>query len=183
MSALCENMDTGAINVTHGRTTSLLDLPPEIWSRICKLVIHCDKPVNLDLPSYPVHPSLAIRRTPAKQPPITRICRVIREDCLPHYYRATIFYFCDAFDRTDSVSKWLVGIGKANRAALRMVFFLSGTGHIYQFRRESLLDLLDDKARVRTLRAVEHRDFAEVMEKMWTKHKVNAIFRVEVEVG
>ncbi|KAF2480469.1 hypothetical protein BDY17DRAFT_193449 [Neohortaea acidophila] len=64
----------------------LLDLPPEIWSKICKLAVKDDSPVLLK-PGSPHYENPTVVR----QPGITRVCRRIREECLPEFYRVNHF--------------------------------------------------------------------------------------------
>ena len=76
--------------------TSLLDLPPEIWSKICKLAVEEQTPIKIFTAPDDWHGNIASEGksgiVKANQPPITLVCRIIREDCLDHYYKSNIFY-------------------------------------------------------------------------------------------
>ncbi|KAK4612110.1 hypothetical protein CLAFUW4_13356 [Fulvia fulva] len=102
------------------KRTSLLDLPAEIWSQIGKLVID-------DTLSYTY--TMAIQRPPERphQPPITRVCRVLRVELL-HYFYSTKIDICGAFEVPASshislvkVGNWLRQMGPDNRRSLRGV--------------------------------------------------------------
>ncbi|KAK4611497.1 hypothetical protein CLAFUW4_13210 [Fulvia fulva] len=72
----------------------LLDLPPEIWSQIGKLVV--DNEANL-----PYYDFLTVERLSRgqPQPPVTRVCKVLREELLPYYYKTKI---CMSRDRAET---------------------------------------------------------------------------------
>lgn len=129
-------------------TTSLLDLPAELWSRICKLaviynqpiVVLASKPAPYILsgsedeydPNYEVTVSPSehsIQRSMLLQPPITRVCRAIRAECLSTYYSSNIFYGYDCWDVSKDSSHqhramlWLRAIGPVNTAALQSFYY------------------------------------------------------------
>lgn len=63
----------------------LLDLPPELWANICKLVVQETRSIILK-PGK--HCPVVVR-----QPGITKVCRAIREESLPHFYRENQFCY------------------------------------------------------------------------------------------
>ncbi|KAK4611869.1 hypothetical protein CLAFUW4_12863 [Fulvia fulva] len=66
--------------------TSLLDLPAEIWSKIGKLAVDVSKPITSG--DFFTHPPRYF------QPPITRTCRVLREELLPYFFSTrTVIWF------------------------------------------------------------------------------------------
>lgn len=167
---------------TQGKTTSLLDLPPEIWSKICKLVVERDRPINVYrfLFSTPSQLGVAKRSNVITQPRITKVCRAIRHECLPHYYKVNAFYSWHPSGSVRSaqlLEKWLTAIGRTNRVVLTTVFFLV---HV-DSPKERLLDLGDGKARVRELPTEEHQELAKTMEQIWRQHPVYDIHRLEIK--
>lgn len=61
------------------------------------------------------------------QPTITRVCRAVRLECLPHFYKANAFiiYGCDNF--ASRLNAWLAAIGAENRAALQHLYYSPGS--------------------------------------------------------
>ena len=146
--------------VQHGKSP-LLALPPEIWSYICKLAVKYDEPINI----------LAIMRKPylrctgeeqyrcsaeelkkhrsmLAQPAITRVCRAIRKECLPHFYKTNLFYsysFVDSGQDYDLLYSmvnlpveyayyldfWLEAIGPDNRAFIERLYYKLGMSTLY----------------------------------------------------
>ena len=64
----------------------LLELPAELRNTLCELVLleHHAIDVNLDFRSG---------KFPEVQPPVTRVCRQIRSECLPVFYAVNAFSF------------------------------------------------------------------------------------------
>ncbi|KAK4922178.1 hypothetical protein LTR49_010399 [Elasticomyces elasticus] len=62
----------------------LLDLPPELWLRICGPLVRASKPLNVC--HQRARPILV-------RPPITRVCRVLREELLRTWYRNSFVYY------------------------------------------------------------------------------------------
>ena len=102
----------------------LLDLPPEIWSKICKIAVSWDIPIDVILGSVPCLNIPEYTRTrdgreyrgraPARaimQPSITRVCRSIRKECLSHFYETNVFRI-RAYDTT-RWKAWLDIIGES----------------------------------------------------------------------
>ncbi|KAK3661622.1 hypothetical protein LTR56_000110 [Elasticomyces elasticus] len=58
----------------------LLDLPDEIWARITRYAVTSDQ-------------RLTLRPKSSAQPPIARVCRLLREEALPTFYGNTIYYY------------------------------------------------------------------------------------------
>lgn len=65
----------------------LLDLPPEIWSRICRLIVTYDKPIQINEGMSRV--SVCER---VAQPPITRVSKLLRNETLPIFYGNQFIY-------------------------------------------------------------------------------------------
>lgn len=73
----------------QNKALGLLDLPPEIWSQICKLAVECDYLVLLKPGKY--------RPIIVREPAITHACRRVRQECVPHIYRANHFGYMIPF--------------------------------------------------------------------------------------
>ncbi|KAK5695748.1 hypothetical protein LTR17_024432 [Elasticomyces elasticus] len=64
----------------------LLDLPPELFLHICRYAI----------PGGNTHiVSNSGKKRPVLQPPITRVCQLLREELLPVFYTRNIFNYHD----------------------------------------------------------------------------------------
>ncbi|KAK4612111.1 hypothetical protein CLAFUW4_13357 [Fulvia fulva] len=105
----------------------LLDLPPELWSKIGKLVVdQSDKVTDstIVLITQSSDPrERAKYREEIGQPAITRTCQVLRAELLPYYYRSKISVQVIAGSlEVVSVGKWLRSIGDKNRSALARVW-------------------------------------------------------------
>lgn len=87
----------------HIQHYGLLDLPPEIWSKIVKLAVEYLKAIEVPKNSY-LDNAREVRfwhetnptRNPhgtdrCGPPPITQVCKAIREECLLHYYKSNTF--------------------------------------------------------------------------------------------
>lgn len=86
--SICSTAVCSTANVSRQQAPlGFLDLPPEIWSKICKLAIKCDYPVLLRRGKNGGKKGPVVVR----QPGITQVCRRVREECLPHFYAANEF--------------------------------------------------------------------------------------------
>lgn len=101
------------------KRASLLDLPAEIWAQIGRLAI--DATPQLDRSA--VTPWEACKGgSPARQPAITRTCRILRQELLPYYYKTRVqmtIYAGLVSDPESDVERWLQAIGHENRLSLR----------------------------------------------------------------
>lgn len=95
----------------------LLDLPPEIWIRICEFAV---------TRSSAIIPTKARRKYEqqgiVRQPPITQVCRLIRHESLPLFYRKNDFV---AFHRGPNacVRYWLQALPRPNLKAMGQLLF------------------------------------------------------------
>ncbi|KAI7156709.1 hypothetical protein KC349_g6084 [Hortaea werneckii] len=107
---------TNSVGVTDN-PFRLLDLPPELWTRICTLVIldHADIIIK-----YAAYPDLVCSQT--LQPPLIRTCRVLRGECLPLFYNLVNFIILDEYADVEGVLKWLRSLGKENRLRFRRLY-------------------------------------------------------------
>jgi len=118
----------------------LLDLPPELWIYIAELAVTDDDDavVNLGLSR-----KADFVLSEAKQPDITRVCKALRKEALPHFYRCNKF-FVEKSDKVEfgrfahlltaeddeyvswsvedvsGLTAWLKMIGRANRQYLTL---------------------------------------------------------------
>ena len=90
----------------------LLDLPTELWLHI--LACSVRRPCAID-PTWKrvKHQQSRI----VAQPPITRVCRQLRQEALPLFYHLNRFEL-HHLHRTACTRDWLVAIGDANRRAM-----------------------------------------------------------------
>ncbi|TKA31793.1 hypothetical protein B0A50_01872 [Salinomyces thailandicus] len=96
----------------------LLDLPPELWTRICQLDI--TRPPSTVI-TKAAHANTVCRQT--TQPPLTRTSRLLRSETLPIFYNLHTFVIVDNYaDVDDGVVKWLDSIGKRNRRCLKRLY-------------------------------------------------------------
>lgn len=102
----------GEGDVATARQTNLLDLPPEIWSKIVKLAVEEDLPINVTCRGAYGLPTG--HQATQSEPAITAVCRTIRAEALLHYYEANTFY-CQETRRMNTLGslrhlqRWLNG--------------------------------------------------------------------------
>ncbi|KAI6870175.1 hypothetical protein KC338_g2741 [Hortaea werneckii] len=116
------------------KVSRLLDLPPEIWSNIGRLVIDCAGTVNLS----EIYSSFAENTflPGLQQPAITRVCGSLRQELLPYYYRTCIQFeiwpdFASSTgQRLDPRLDWLVTIGRSNRKHIRGISLIARPGEV-----------------------------------------------------
>lgn len=101
----------------------LLDLPAELWSRICKLAVIPDH--DLEVQSYGFGLKRKILAAHAhrtlQQPSITRVNRAVRSEVLPFFYQSATFTLTGLTSR-GFYKPWLLAMGKQNRASLRNLY-------------------------------------------------------------
>ncbi|KAK5691494.1 hypothetical protein LTR97_011487 [Elasticomyces elasticus] len=107
-----------------GARFRLLDLPDEIWSRICRLAVSDGDTILLKDYTPPKVFAQAV-----SQPPITRVCRVIREETLGQYYLKARIKFI-TFRNADILLEWLralqrCGVLAAYRPNIKVVCWYS----------------------------------------------------------
>ncbi|KAK4611877.1 hypothetical protein CLAFUW4_12865 [Fulvia fulva] len=98
--------------------TGLLDLPPELWSKIGKLVID-DSPLiterSLETIQY-------WKTRKSYQPAIIRTCRSLRHELLPYLYRTRVLVMCGTSPADFStVARWLHAMSSDMRRRVRGV--------------------------------------------------------------
>ncbi|KAK3641767.1 hypothetical protein LTR56_011094 [Elasticomyces elasticus] len=79
----------------------LLSLPPELWSRICRLAV-----TRQDRMEFSEAMSCGVVENIVKQPAITRVCKTIREETIDLFY-ANSFIFLDTSDTENNFWSWL----------------------------------------------------------------------------
>ena len=98
------------------QTTSLLDLPPEIWSKIGKLVIDdCKLLISRDFLTCFYD---ACRRTmpPPQQPAVTRAIVALRGKLLPYYYTTKVAIYAQLHDK--AIASWLRSLDPDHRRSI-----------------------------------------------------------------
>jgi len=108
-------LDKGFEKVFKTAPFRLLDLPPELWLRICELAVVKDHSKVIRVDYYTTKKSSAAI---VQQPAITRTCRLLRQEALPLYYKLNTFAFGEfmACERrrwtTSFLVAWCAAIGK-----------------------------------------------------------------------
>ncbi|KAK5174319.1 uncharacterized protein LTR77_001399 [Saxophila tyrrhenica] len=94
----------------------LLDLPVELWRQIVDEAIE-EKEMRI------LH-KLDTKRIAAEvaQPGILRVCRVIREEYLPLYYKRTTFVAESYIHKRQELCQWLTAIGPSNRLYMKNLY-------------------------------------------------------------
>lgn len=116
------------------KLSPLLDLPPEIWSTIGRLVIDSAASVNLSeiYASFVENTFLP----DLQQPAITRVCSAMRQELLPYYYQTRVGFqiWSDFASREghqlDPRLEWLVTIGRCNRKHIRGVSLIASPAEV-----------------------------------------------------
>lgn len=98
-------------------SSSLLDLPTEIWTYICELAVIEDAPIS-------IFSSMCPKRNERKvmQPGITRTCRAIRTHALPVFYQQNSFIASQSISMTSQIVRWFKAIGWTNRSQLQHLY-------------------------------------------------------------
>lgn len=114
--------------------TGLLDLPPEIWSKICKLAVESNAPVkafgDTRRRHYPKTPEEHFIAANCREweyvvcePAILFTCRAVREERLIHYYETNTFYAPRREMNLRYIERWFNAIGDAGRAGVRGIYY------------------------------------------------------------
>lgn len=120
----------------HYQPSRLLSLPPELQLLIWEFSVIEPEPLHLNCPcdssyggwteEYYEDQSRweAGEKEPPWQPSLTRVCRSIRADTLPMFYKHNLFQagYCYETD-TDMVVDWLKIIGEENRRLMKGFYF------------------------------------------------------------
>ncbi|KAK3661617.1 hypothetical protein LTR56_000105 [Elasticomyces elasticus] len=112
---MATKQDDGDVDLNAENPFRLLDLPDELWSRICRLAIAQAEPIFLPESFWPEEYKEAVC-----PPPITRVCKIVREEVLDEFYSNTAFHFqiCANVDcawhqrHADNLQGWLRGVKK-----------------------------------------------------------------------
>lgn len=89
---------------TTKQPTSILALPAELWSKIGRLVIDNSKHLSTR--------DFKHRNSEYHQPPITRTCRILREELLPYFYATKIHI---AMGADYDLGSWLRALDRETR--------------------------------------------------------------------
>ena len=94
----------------------LLDLPPEIWSNIGKLVVDETETIT----AYIIYQcARAAEPADTRQPAVTRTCRILRSELLAYYYKHKVdARMTPTSAASPKVGKWLRAIGQQNRMVI-----------------------------------------------------------------
>lgn len=158
---------------------NLLSLPPEIRNRICALVVtpqddsHCTRGPNgtrvIELADY-YSPSESDSNTMeltnyhagneewAIQPPLTRVCKQLREETLAMYYANTFlvvvwdhgYHYRDFGGKkylnlnASAIEQWLTSIGAKNRALIKSFIVLHGARNRTRISADRFAGVLKD---------------------------------------
>lgn len=120
----------------HHQPSRLLSLPPELQLLIWEFSVIESEPLHLNCPcdssfggwteEYYEDQARweAGEKEPPWQPSLTRVCRSIRADALPMFYKHNRFQagYCYETD-TDMVVDWLTVIGEENRRLMKGFYF------------------------------------------------------------
>lgn len=125
---------------SHARTNSyqpfrLLDLPPELWSKIGRIAI--DK--GDDDPWW-CH--ISKRSSEAVvAPPIAQTCRALRYELLPYYYETRVEIRDVQLDlgvELRNIGIWLMAVGHAHRACIRNVTVSVASGEAETWESDTM---------------------------------------------
>ena len=95
----------------------LLDLPPELWIRICEFAVMKPYEIDTTRAKKPKHQMQVVR-----QPAISFTCRLLRQEALPLFYKSNNF-IAYHWAGVACIRKWLLTIGHANLRNLGTLTF------------------------------------------------------------
>lgn len=95
----------------------LFDLPPELWIKICEFAVLPPTPLDITRAKQSKH-----QRELVKQPAITRVCKLLRQEALPLFYRNNKFEVFH-WGRVACVRYWLKAIGSTNLKSMGQLEF------------------------------------------------------------
>lgn len=113
------------------QNSPLEKLPAELRNKIYRLVVSDNKPLTVCARSPGYHKAI--------QPPITRVCRQIRDESLTMFYHCNEFVFevtpaeswtetrWDIADRVWEIERWLHSTSENYRAAIRGLLIVCGS--------------------------------------------------------
>ncbi|KAK5677489.1 hypothetical protein LTS10_010061 [Elasticomyces elasticus] len=112
---MATKQDDGDVDLNTENPFRLLDLPDELWSRICRLAIAQAEPIFLPESFWRKGFKEAVR-----PPPITSVCKIVREELLDEFYSTTSFQFqicanvnCAGHQRhADNLQGWFRSVKK-----------------------------------------------------------------------
>lgn len=91
----------------------LLDLPPELWTRVCEFAVTKHDKIRVGK-----EPKPADQEAVTRQPAITRTCRVLRIEALPMFYALNTFEMLHCFG-VPCPRKWIQAIGATHRSRMK----------------------------------------------------------------
>ncbi|KAK3713503.1 hypothetical protein LTR37_008461 [Vermiconidia calcicola] len=105
------------------KTFPLLDLPPELWSRIVRLAVKREDRM--------LEPRDLLRLSEqVQQPAVTRVCKLLRRETLAHFYSRNSFTFKDDGPILWALAAWLEAIGTGNRTRIKNLSIVSNYGGV-----------------------------------------------------
>lgn len=116
------NAPTGALQLVaaeqHNLKSPLLSLPAELRNYIWELVVVRDQPIDATPVAQYISPSYV--QGLVKQPPLSQVCRSVRQEVVSIFYGSNDFIAGLKFEQ-DAVNleKWLTAIGERNRGYMK----------------------------------------------------------------
>lgn len=98
----------------------LLDLPPELWLRICEFAVIKNGPIQVGR-----EPKSRDQMAIVSQPEITRTCRILRSEGLPLFYSTNVFELYHYYG-VPCPRIWVLAIGVGNRQRMCTMTMVSG---------------------------------------------------------
>lgn len=152
----------------------LLELPPELWSRICRFAILDQPMVIIKGAAYPADVTQQVR-----QPSLTRVCRLLRKETLPVFYASVAFVILDSWADVEGVIEWLDRIGANNRRSLKQLYLASaakspGAPYFGEFGEENWWE-----AEVKVLDRFE-AEFTTVLLAGWCDTTYHEVFKIKL---
>lgn len=98
----------------------LLDLPSELWIRICEFAVINKATIEIRDPHFGSSVCAA-----TKQPAITRVSKAIRQESLPLFYKRNEFVIFDDYTEWDGIEEWQRKVGAKYRAHIHGLYITS----------------------------------------------------------
>lgn len=148
---VCLTLNSFADLIKDVPTFRLIDLPPELWSRICRLAAKSEDLARVNLTTKTrYHMYMKAIQSPVAPKSITLVCKAIREETLPVSY-TTHFVFRDPYSAHSGrlLRAWLRSVEPRHcRTLSQHLKTESGLSEVVDHIRATLIDIACETIRL-----------------------------------